>query len=242
VAPVDDSPSDRRRFGVGAAIVVVLAALAITVGIGILRGAAAPVDVVTIDPAASDAGSGDAVAAAVLYVHVSGAVRTPGLYMLPAGSRVVDAIAAAGGFADDADRDAVNLARTLDDGEQLPVPREGEAPPTAGAPGPAAPADTRVDLNTADATLLETLPRIGPALAERIIAWRDDNGRFTSVDDLLAVMRDAGFHGYRLPNDYAPGSYPPALSGAPRAPVRLHGPVTGESDLVFSRVDAERLP
>jgi FkbM family methyltransferase len=62
------------------------------------------------------------------------------------------------------------------------------------------------------------------------------------VDDLLAVMRDAGFHVYRLANDYAPGSYPPALSGAPRSPVRLRGPVTGESDLIFSRVDAERLP
>lgn len=62
------------------------------------------------------------------------------------------------------------------------------------------------------------------------------------VDDLLAVLRDAGFHVYRLANDYAPGSYPPALSGALRAPERLRGPVTGESDLVFSRVDAERLP
>lgn len=173
----------RRRLGVGAVVVLVIAALAITVGIGILRAAMAPVDEVVIDqtPAAA------ATPVSRLYVHVSGAVRTPGLYMLPAGSRVVDAIAAAGGFADDADRDAVNLARPLDDGEQLPVPREGEAPPTAGAPGPAAPADTRVDLNTADATVLETLPRIGPALAERIIAWRDDNGGFTSVEDLLAV-------------------------------------------------------
>jgi competence protein ComEA len=98
---------------------------------------------------------------------------------------VVDAIAAAGGFADDADRDAVNLARTLDDGEQLPVPRAGEAVAAPGAAGTAA--DGRSDLNTADAAQLEELPRIGPALAERIIAWRDDNGRFTSVDDLLAV-------------------------------------------------------
>ncbi|WP_037922203.1 FkbM family methyltransferase [Streptomyces violaceorubidus] len=62
------------------------------------------------------------------------------------------------------------------------------------------------------------------------------------ADDLLAVMREAGFHVYRLANDYAPGSYPAALSGAPRAPVRLRGPVTEESDLVFSRTDAERLP
>lgn len=160
---------------------LVIAALAITVGIGILRGAMAPVDEIVVDqtPAPATTATGD------LYVHVSGAVRAPGLYVLPAGSRVVDAIAAAGGFAEDGDRDAVNLARTLDDGEQLPVPREGEAPPAAEAA--ATPSDGRVDLNTADAALLETLPRIGPALAQHIIAWREDNGGFTSVEDLLAV-------------------------------------------------------
>lgn len=181
-----DAASAHRRLGIGAVVVVVIAALGITVGIGILRGALAPVDEVMVDPtpaATVPAGRGD------LYVHVSGAVREPGLYVLPAGCRVVDAIAAAGGFAEDADRNAVNLARTLEDGEQLPVPREGDAPPPAEGPpaGPAASADGRVDLNTADATLLETLPRIGPALAERIIAWRDDNDGFTSVEDLLAV-------------------------------------------------------
>ncbi|MGI5393903.1 FkbM family methyltransferase [Streptomyces sp. CA-251251] len=63
-----------------------------------------------------------------------------------------------------------------------------------------------------------------------------------SVEELLAVMRDAGFHVYRMANDYAPGSYPSALRGAPGVPVRLRGPVTGESDLIFSRVDAETLP
>jgi competence protein ComEA len=165
---------------VGAAIVVVLVALAVTVAIGILRGALAPVEEVVIQstPAVSDGGGSD------LYVHVSGAVRAPGLYVLPPGARVVDAVAAAGGFAEDADRDAVNLARGLDDGEQLPVPRIGEVPP-AGASPPAA--DGRVDLNAADAAQLETLPRIGPALAARIIAWREENGDFTSVEDLLAV-------------------------------------------------------
>ncbi|MFB7891167.1 helix-hairpin-helix domain-containing protein [Microbacterium sp. NPDC056044] len=174
----------RRRLGIGAVVVLVIGALAVTVGIGILRGATAPVDEVVVDetPAAA------ATPTDALYVHVSGAVRTPGLYLLPAGSRVVDAVAAAGGFADDADRDAVNLARTLDDGEQLAVPRAGEQPPpVVGGTGSAPPGESRVDLNTADATLLETLPRIGPALAERIIAWRDDNGGFTSIEDLLAV-------------------------------------------------------
>lgn len=178
--PAPDA-SSRHRLGLGAVVVLVIGALAVTVGIGILRGTMAPVDEVVVDqtPAPTVSGNAD------LYVHVSGAVRTPGLYVLPAGARVVDAIAAAGGFAEGADRSAVNLARTLDDGEQLPVPREGERPP-AGAVAPA-PADALVDLNSADAAQLETLPRIGPALAERIIAWRDDNGGFTSVEDLLAV-------------------------------------------------------
>ncbi|MBD3941098.1 ComEA family DNA-binding protein [Microbacterium sp. NEAU-LLC] len=165
----------------GAVVVLVIAALVVTVGIGIVRGAVTPTDEVVVEPTAT----GVTARTADLYVHVSGAVRTPGLYVLPAGSRVVDAIAAAGGFAEDADRDAVNLARAVQDGEQLPVPRLGE---TAAAPGGAPVAsDGRVNLNTADASQLEELPRIGPALAERIIAWRDDNGRFTSVEDLLAV-------------------------------------------------------
>jgi len=166
---------------VGAVVVLVVAAVAVTVGIGILRGALTPAEEVAIDVTPT----GTAAATADLYVHVSGSVRLPGLYVLPAGSRVVDAVAAAGGFADDADRSAVNLARVVTDGEQLPVPRVGES--TAESPGAPTAADGRVDLNTADAAQLEELPRIGPALAERIVAWRDDNGRFTSVDDLLAV-------------------------------------------------------
>jgi competence protein ComEA len=166
---------------VGAIVVVVIAALAITVGIGILRGATAPVDSVVFD----EDGVSTPSATTELYVHVSGAVAAPGLYVLPAGSRVVDAVAAAGGFAEGADDAAVNLARVLDDGEQLHVPSTGGP---AELSGPAIDdSGGLVDLNTADTTRLETLPRIGPAMAERIIAWRDENGRFTSVEDLLAV-------------------------------------------------------
>ena len=175
-----DPGHERRRLGLGAAIVIVLVALAVTVGIGILRGAGAPVESVSVD----DAPSTDAAAAPSLYVHVSGAVVAPGLYVLGESARVVDAIAAAGGFAPDADEAAVNLARPVGDGEQIVVPVVGAAPaPTTGA----AAGDGRVNLNTADAAALDTLPRIGPAMAERIIEWRDANGRFTSVEDLLAV-------------------------------------------------------
>lgn len=184
----DASPtSARRRLGLGAVIVVVLAALAVTVGIGILRGAGAPVESVPVS--ITDEGSTDAATAADLFVHVSGAVASPGLYVLGEGARVVDAVAAAGGFAEGADHDAVNLARPLGDGEQLVVPVIGEAGAggTGQAGGVAPVGDGRVNLNTATSADLDTLPRIGPAMAQRIIEWREQNGRFTSVDDLLAV-------------------------------------------------------
>lgn len=178
--PRSGAAGPRARLGLGAAIVVVLLALTATVAIGILRGASAPVESVTIDEGTVE----DAGGAASVFVHVSGAVATPGLYVLHEKARVVDAVAAAGGFAAGADETAVNLARPVSDGEQLHVPTTGEASDAAGT----APAgDGRVNLNTADAAALDTLPRIGPAMAARIIEWRDANGRFTSVEDLLSV-------------------------------------------------------
>lgn len=169
-------------------MVVVLLALAVTVAIGVIRGALAPVESVPADDnrvTIEDAAPTDAERSASVFVHVSGAVAAPGLYVLEDGARVVDAIAAAGGFAADAERAAVNLARPLSDGEQVAVPVQGAAPAQGATPAPAG--DGRVNLNTADATQLDTLPRIGPAMAERIIQWRESNGRFTSVEDLLAV-------------------------------------------------------
>lgn len=165
----------RRRVGVGAAIVVALAAAAVTVGVGAVRTASTPAEeVVAVEV--------DATAAAI-YVHVHGAVASPGLYRLDEGARVVDVVAAAGGLAPEAEAGAINLARVLSDGEQLYVPVEGENPPAQAA----AASDERVNLNTADASTLDTLPRVGPALAARIIRWREENGAFTSVDDLLSV-------------------------------------------------------
>jgi competence protein ComEA len=124
-----------------------------------------------------------------------GAVREPGLVQLPGGARIADAVEAAGGPTREADLSGVNLARPVTDGEQLHVPRPGETPVAAaggdtgvpGAPGaPGAGGDT-VDLNTADAPTLETLPGIGPALAQRIIEWRTAHGPFGSVDELRDV-------------------------------------------------------
>lgn len=165
-----------------------LVVLSAAVGLGIMRGQAAPAASVPLTGDSTDAAtrSEGGPSGEELYVHVLGAVERPGLYVLDLEARVVDAVAAAGGTTTDADLTAVNLARVVDDGEQIVVPVAGA---TSDAPGGAAPppGDDRVDLNTADQAALETLPRIGPALAERIIAWREENGRFASVDDLLVV-------------------------------------------------------
>lgn len=170
------------RVSVGAAVVLGLVLLSIAVGLGIMRGQAAPSETVALDGAdtATAAPSGE------LYVHVLGAVHQPGLYVLDLDARLVDAIAAAGGTTEDADLAAINLARMLADGEQVVVPVIGDPEAVPGGGG-AEPSDGLIDLNTADQAALETLPRIGPALAQRIIEWREQNGRFTSVDDLLAV-------------------------------------------------------
>jgi competence protein ComEA len=143
-----------------------------------------------------------------VVVHVLGAVGHAGVVTLPVASRVTDALDAAGGAADDADLARLNLARPVQDGERLYVPRVGEvdvpqeldgasgATPGSGGAGAggagaggagAGGTGDVVDLNTADQAALETLPGIGPALAGRILAWRDEHGRFSSVDDLLDV-------------------------------------------------------
>lgn len=125
-----------------------------------------------------------------VVVHVAGAVVAPGVHQLPPGSRVIDAVEASGGLATDADPGAVNLAAELVDGSQVYVPRVGEVPPgpaPASGGGAGEEASGPVDLNTADATLLETLPGVGPATAAAIVDHRERNGPFATVEGLLEV-------------------------------------------------------
>ena len=131
-----------------------------------------------------------------LVVHVVGAVARAGVVEVPAGARVADAVEAAGGLTAEAELTRLNLARPLADGEQVHVPRPGEemvvaAPPAPGVPGAAGGGTGAtgqvLDLNAADQAGLETLPGIGPVLAERILQWRDAHGRFTAVDELGEV-------------------------------------------------------
>ncbi|MGW0660869.1 helix-hairpin-helix domain-containing protein [Streptodolium elevatio] len=138
-----------------------------------------------------------AAAAASVSVHVVGRVARPGLFALPAGSRVDDALKAAGGALPGTDLAALNLARVLSDGEQVPVgvPGATAVPAPAGAPAASAAgkgaangaAAGVVDLNTATAEQLEGLPGIGPVMAASILDWRRAHGRFTSVEQLREI-------------------------------------------------------
>ena len=123
----------------------------------------------------------------VLLVHVAGWVRRPGVYELHEGDRVIDAIERAGGPRRGAQTSALNLAAVLTDGQQVLVP--GPAPPGGeAAPGPGStPASTLVNVNSAAAEELETLPGIGEVLAQAIISYREEHGPFTSVDELEEV-------------------------------------------------------
>ncbi len=123
-----------------------------------------------------------------VVVHVAGAVVRPGVQRLPAGSRVIDAVDAAGGLRADADAGRVNLAADLVDGTQVYVPAVGEVVPVVVAsPGSTDQGGGVIDLNTADASLLESLPGVGPATAAAIIDHRERNGPFASVEGLLEV-------------------------------------------------------
>ena len=138
--------------------------------------------------AADSPGAAGPAAAGSVTVDVAGKVRRPGIAVLDPGSRVVDALKAAGGARAGVDLSPLNLARVLVDGEQIlvgeptPVGLAASAVPSAGAPG-----GPLVNLNTASQVELEALPEVGPVTAQAILAWRTEHGGFTSVDELLEV-------------------------------------------------------
>jgi competence protein ComEA len=134
---------------------------------------------------------------APIKIEVAGAVQRPGIYELPAGTRVGDAIAAAGGLAANADEAALSLARVLQDGEKLAAPTVQPAKPPPAASSPSEPAGARsggdgssaglLNVNTASAQELEALPAIGPVTAQAIVDYRATNGPFHSVEEITQV-------------------------------------------------------
>jgi len=127
-----------------------------------------------------------------IVVYITGAVPRPGVYALPQGARVQDIISAAGGFLAEADKESINLARLLDDGERLDIPYvEGASPvistPIVELPNSSSTDTQLIDINTASQSELETLPGIGPTTARKIIDYRDENGPFLSIEDIINV-------------------------------------------------------
>jgi competence protein ComEA len=174
----------RVRLGAGVVLVLVLAGIAVLVSALAPHGSTAtavpPAMRTRVVHTAEPTGGNSPTA----FVHVVGQVAHPGLYELPAGSRVVDAIAAAGGFTTAADRAQLNLAQVIEDGQQIVVLAQGASP--AASTGLAGAGGT-VDINTADETVLETLDGIGPSLAQRILDYRKAHGGFRTVNDLQNV-------------------------------------------------------
>lgn len=196
-------------FGLGRLLAVAASVLAIGAGgFWLLRAPPPPVEA-SLPRAASApttvaaAGSATAEAATTttavempetIVVHVAGAVVVPGVYQLPAGARAVDAVSVAGGASADALADALNLAQPLHDGDRVYVPRVDEAAPVPIGVTSAAPATGEgasplgpVDVNRATADELDALPGVGPSTAAAIVAHRDQNGPFASVDALADV-------------------------------------------------------
>jgi competence protein ComEA len=176
------SLSRRQLFGAAIVVAVVLVLAVRHFGGGGAAGAA-PSSYTPL----SATGSAKATVAKLVVIDVAGDVRRPGLYKMPAGSRVDDAITAAGGATRKAQLDAVNLAAPVADGEQIVVPGSG-AGGVAAASSPAGSSPSApLDLNSATLEQLEALPGIGPVTAQKILDYRQQHGAFHAVAELEGV-------------------------------------------------------
>jgi competence protein ComEA len=190
----DESIRDRIAMLSRGELVGLAVLLVVTLGGAALwyaRSLPKPVEVrgISGSPMAAPTSASPSPEAPPLIVDVAGAVRRPGVYEFGEGDRVIDAIRAAGGATPKASLDALNLAAPLADGVQILVPVVAPAavpPPGSGAVAGATPA-ALVNVNSASATDLETLPGIGEVIAQRIVDYRTQNGPFAAVDDLLDV-------------------------------------------------------
>lgn len=195
----DDEPAEptaARFLPSGASVAALIVVVVLIAAVGVWRHAATREHSQALAQSSSEGEESEAASVAAgpsappssgehtdVVVYVSGAVASPGVLTLPSTSRVIDAITAAGGATPEADLESINLARILVDGEQIRVGVVGESPPSASA-GTDTDAQACVRLATATETELQTLPGIGPALAQRIISYRATHPRLTSVEEL----------------------------------------------------------
>ena len=175
VKAVPEKPASRRNLIIAASAGVAVVAL---IGSFWSNGMSGSGDVVVAATAPAEL---EPTTPGTLFVHVVGEVANPGVYEVPVDSRVMDAVSLAGGLTDNADPMSLNLARMVQDGEQIIVGTTGHAGASHSL------RSSLININTATQSDFETLPRIGPALADRIVAFRDEQGPFASVEGLLDV-------------------------------------------------------
>lgn len=192
----------KKKLALAAGVVAVaLLALFVVAALGGSRGGVvierekAPATAAAATTETSSAASTPESVAASIFVHIDGAVVAPGVYELTGSlPRVNDAVMAAGGLAEDADTSALNLAAVLSDGEKIHVPRQGEAVATeqtssgsASRPDAGPSSSGVININTATAEELDSLPGVGPSTAAAIVEDRERNGPFASPEDLMRV-------------------------------------------------------
>ena len=196
----DDEPAEpsvARFLPGGATVAALIVVVVLIAAVGVWRHAAAREPSQALAQSSSEREESEAAPVATgpspspsasagehadVVVYVSGAVASPGVLTLPASSRVIDAITAAGGATPEADLESINLARILVDGEQIRVAVVGDSPPASSEAGTTAGACVR--LATATEAELQTLPGIGPSLAQRIISYRATHPRLSTVEEL----------------------------------------------------------
>ena len=177
---------------------IVLLLIALVAGGGALYGMQAQSDATVLDTAtqpAASSGDGGTSQDGGLTVYVTGAVNQPGVVTVATGARIADAVNACGGLSPDADGEAINMAQAVKDGQQIRVPAKGaqnaaaNGATTAKTGGSASSADMGglVNINTADEKALDTLPGVGPATAQKIIEYRENEGAFQSPEDIMKV-------------------------------------------------------
>jgi competence protein ComEA len=176
---VPELPLTRRQIALAAALLLGAIFLASRLAFRSDAPAAPPIPTARATKSAATGSS--------IVVDVVGAVHRPGIYRLPHGARVADALAKAGGITAKAQVELVNLAAMISDGEQIVVPRRGEA--VGGGAGAALPGSTSgpVHLNSATLEQLDSLPGVGPVTAQKILDYREQHGAFGSVEELDAV-------------------------------------------------------
>ena len=180
---------------------IVLLLIALVAGGGALYGMQAQSDATVLDTAtqpAASSGDGGTSQDGGLTVYVTGAVNQPGVVTVATGARIADAVNACGGLSPDADGDAINRAKAVKDGQQIRVPAKGAqnaaanggnntASAKAGGSANSADMGGLVNINTADEKALDTLPGVGPATAQKIIEYRENEGAFQSPEDIMKV-------------------------------------------------------